>query len=442
MKYKAIFLDDKEFERLPYREMESKVGVADPKTGTAYARTSNVPIIDAFNIMHELEHLEDGHEGEHADHYDPEHGVYYKGFGDMFGGMGQGLSNLGGAFSRGAGGITRGVQGLFGGGPQPTEGRVSVDPLRTASGAGKQSPLSMLSGGRGFNSPMSMLPGRSTPSSGSVMSQFQGKGGFNAPMSALPKSGGGGPSFNLNFGGGQSSWNAPSGRSNWGQPPTPPSGPGPAKPSSYGLSGAGIQTPKQPSFFQNLVGKGGNATQLGAGAALAGFGQLAAPKVKVPNLAELPSVQRLSNMNFSNFKEMDPALAEALNRDFDQIDARERDQLIATYKSLRPGADIESDSSFRRDIMELQDSQGKRRTDQLAKYRFEFISKQLQLSQLELQQMQQLAEYDIATIAAQLNIDAADAQAFKETFGNLGGMFASSGLGLNQAPAEKQNVSS
>lgn len=74
-------LSDAEFEALPYPEMSESVGVADPKRRIAYVRQTHIPIVDAFNIAHELEHLKDGHEGVHADHY--RNGVYYKGFGDV-----------------------------------------------------------------------------------------------------------------------------------------------------------------------------------------------------------------------------------------------------------------------------------------------------------------------------------------------------------------------
>ena len=74
-------LNDEEFESLPYPEMSTSVGVADPRNRTAYVRKTHMPILDAFTIAHELEHLEDGHEGVHADHY--RNGVYYKGFGDI-----------------------------------------------------------------------------------------------------------------------------------------------------------------------------------------------------------------------------------------------------------------------------------------------------------------------------------------------------------------------
>ena len=72
---------DEEFEALPYPEMAGSVGVADPVTKTAFYRKSNIPILDAFNLAHELEHLKDGEHGVHADHY--ANGVYYKKFGDI-----------------------------------------------------------------------------------------------------------------------------------------------------------------------------------------------------------------------------------------------------------------------------------------------------------------------------------------------------------------------
>src|SRR3990167_11538861 len=186
MKYKAVFLDDTEFESLPYRDMGEKIGVADPRTKTAYARKSGIPVIDAFTIMHELEHLEEGHEGVHADHYDPELGVYYKGFDNLFSAIGGGLSNMGGAVARGAsnvggalssgaGAISRGVGGLFGGG-------------QGMSGVGKQaipSPYGMSANASGGGSPLDPF----TSSRGAFVGSF--------PSGAGPS--GGGVSPNLLF---------------------------------------------------------------------------------------------------------------------------------------------------------------------------------------------------------------------------------------------------
>lgn len=110
MQYKVEFLDDQTFEALPYRDMHEKVGVADPKTMRAFVRKSGMPVMDVFNAAHELEHLKDGHEGVHADHYDPDHGVYYKNFGNVL----SAVAPLALAFIPGVGPLLSGALGGFG----------------------------------------------------------------------------------------------------------------------------------------------------------------------------------------------------------------------------------------------------------------------------------------------------------------------------------------
>ena len=75
-------LSNEEFEALPYPDMSRSLGVADPRNRTAYVRETGLPILDTFNLAHELEHLKDGHSGAHADHY--RNGVYYKDIGEVF----------------------------------------------------------------------------------------------------------------------------------------------------------------------------------------------------------------------------------------------------------------------------------------------------------------------------------------------------------------------
>ena len=77
--YEIKILSDKEFEALPYPELEMSLGVADPETNTAYVRDTHSIELNKYLIDHELEHLIEGHDGEHSDHY--KHGVYYKNFG-------------------------------------------------------------------------------------------------------------------------------------------------------------------------------------------------------------------------------------------------------------------------------------------------------------------------------------------------------------------------
>lgn len=79
--YEIKILSDKEFEALPYPELEMSLGVADPKTGTAYVRYTHSDELNKYLIEHELEHLIEGSGGEHSEHY--RNGVYYKGFGNI-----------------------------------------------------------------------------------------------------------------------------------------------------------------------------------------------------------------------------------------------------------------------------------------------------------------------------------------------------------------------
>lgn len=76
--YNVQFLDDHEFEKLPYKDVDIALGLADSKTGQAYVRRTGVNVLDVHTAMHELEHLEQGEHGEHADHQYHKDGVYYK----------------------------------------------------------------------------------------------------------------------------------------------------------------------------------------------------------------------------------------------------------------------------------------------------------------------------------------------------------------------------
>lgn len=459
MKYTATFLDDAEFDALPYRDMESKVGVADPEKGVAYARKTGIPVLDAFNILHEIEHLEEGHEGEYADHYDPEYGVYYKGFGNMFSGIGNAFSNIGGGISRAAGGISRGVGSIFGGGQHTVpegsltrpvgQGGIVLHGSNAAKGGYSSQPWAMPGGP--LSTPATMMPPGGSAIQKITPLMKAGPAPFSNQQNQrnlldqfFPAAGKAISSMIPPFDPSKQSRIMPGGGT-----PKPPQPPQSAMPSNntfdyvgqsdFGMSGSNgnmgasnrIESGNKSGDFLSQIFPGGK-TQGIAGLATMGAGQLMAPKVEIPDIGQMPNMQALRNMNFRNFQEMDPALQDAINRDFDMIDARERERLIGTYKSLRPGADYESDSSFRRDIQELERNQALRRSDALAKYRMEFIANQLQMSRLELEQLTILANADIATIAAQLNIDAQAAAEFKEAFGTAGGMMLQGGLGINQ----------
>ena len=82
--YNVEFMNDMEFENLPYETMGEKVGVCDRDNRRIFVRASGIKPLDAFNAIHEIEHMQDGEWGKNAHHRDPKRpGVYYKGFGDI-----------------------------------------------------------------------------------------------------------------------------------------------------------------------------------------------------------------------------------------------------------------------------------------------------------------------------------------------------------------------
>ena len=74
--YNIQILSDKEFDSLPYPETEASLGIADPKTNTAFVRHTASDDLNKYLVNHELEHLIEGHGGKHSEHY--RNGVYYK----------------------------------------------------------------------------------------------------------------------------------------------------------------------------------------------------------------------------------------------------------------------------------------------------------------------------------------------------------------------------
>lgn len=84
MRYKIQFLDNDSFNNLPYKDVETSLGLADSRTQTAYVRRTGINAVDMFTAAHELEHLEEGHAGEYASHNKYGDGVYYKDIMEIF----------------------------------------------------------------------------------------------------------------------------------------------------------------------------------------------------------------------------------------------------------------------------------------------------------------------------------------------------------------------
>lgn len=113
MSYSIHFLNDQDFEKLPAKDIESKIGVAYPHTGEAFVRSTGVNTLDVFTALHELEHLKGNDLDEH---FDQENKCYYKGFSQALGPVG---GVLGSMFGGPVGGILGSSMGGSMGGGSP-----------------------------------------------------------------------------------------------------------------------------------------------------------------------------------------------------------------------------------------------------------------------------------------------------------------------------------
>lgn len=147
MSYSIKFLNDKDFERLPAKNIESKIGVAYPETGEAFVRSSGVDVVDVFTALHELEHLRGNDLDEH---FDTENRCYYKDFGQMLSPI---MGGIGSMFGGPAGGGIGGLLGsLFGGGSKPQQKQPSYNFNMPAMEQGSAAPATVQTGASGGTS--------------------------------------------------------------------------------------------------------------------------------------------------------------------------------------------------------------------------------------------------------------------------------------------------
>ena len=414
MSYQIQILSDEEFEELPYSEAGISLGLADTKTNTAYVRYVANGELQKYLVNHELEHLIGSDRDEI--HHDGE-GVYYKGFGNVFSGIGSalsgagssimgGLSNIGSGISNLAGSATRamGFGGGFQGGANPSGGMAAA----AASNPALRAPTGYSGGlaSMGANFPQFRIPSSGLSSFGQLGASPMGFGGSTQGYTPRSTQGMGmqGPSL----GGMQSSSprvGSSSQAGSQGQPPSP-----------------GTQQQAQGGGFMDAFG----------GELMSGLGSMASNKIMsmfggsggmatgggnmphIPDLSQLPSVQQYKSFDFrNNLDKMDPALQDAVNRDFDRIDAQEQHDFRNRWKNIRPGADIENDSVFAKDYQSLQQTQATRRADALAKYRMENMQFQFGVNKTEAQRLMDLAQLDISTISFNTGLDAQEAMQLK-----------------------------
>jgi len=395
MRYELTFLDDKEFESLPYLDTQTSLGLADTKKGKAYVRRTGVKAVDVFTAMHELEHLEGDKLGEH-DRYG--NGVYYKDFGSALsgaansamGGLGSAAnligSSIGGA-AKSIGGAANSV-GSFISNPlqafQP--GKAPVSSMANAVASGSQTPGSSSSIYPGVMGLSGALNATQPNLSGPFSSKLGASGLLSSPQIKLPSS-----STSMSL--------TPSASTQTAQPQAPQGQGG----LGGMLGGVGMDLLKQAGggLLSKFVGSSGPQ---GGGA-------------RLPDMSGLESVQAFKNYDLrGQMNQLDPGLESAINRDFDQMDQQEQHDFQSRWKNIRPGADIESDSVYKRDYQNLLAEQQQRRADAMSKYRFDYVKTQLGINELEAQRLQTLAQLDVQTIAINTGLEQEEAMQLKQMF--------------------------
>lgn len=193
----------------------------------------------------------------------------------------------------------------------------------------------------------------------------------------------------------------------------------------------------------------------------AGAGLFAGKSPKVPGLPQ--SAQDYASQVRGGGSQLNQLatskLTEGLNQPFQQISADEESaalrpieqqqeqelrQLTGMYKSLRPGTDPTTDTTYQRDLGLLNDRYAKVKGDAVAQlhrqayndYQGQQSQRIDQAGQLDAQTqsaMQQVAQWDIDQIATQFGVDYADAAQLKQFLMTEGATLFNSAVDPNQA---------
>lgn len=300
-----------------------------------------------------------------------------------------------------AGGLSNMLGGLFGGGQQSQPAQKS--PL------GGNSFGSQLMSGVGQNIQGPRTQSYQSPNISSIFQAF----GQNKPQQASPAKA---PSFTPLTGG----YNQPG-----GQPPQQPSPQGvPQNIAKVGGAGATAPTAK-PDFMQNIMSMFGedksHQMQTIGGAMMPMLGNAMVKTPHMPDISSLASYQKLQNPGVT----LDPTMEAKIRGDFAVTADKRRAERQAAWKNLRPGADIESDSGYKRDMQDLEQSLTDEEEGLVAQAR-------LQNKQIEYQRLQTLADADVQVLMNEYGLNYADAMALKAQIGQVGGQLTSKGLGLDQ----------
>ena len=463
--YTVKVLSEVEFDKLPYRHTKTSLGLADAKTGVAYVRDTGYNDLTKDTISHELDELMatvSPHE---------EDGIRYKNLASLGAGAGAGvlssmvpfLRPFQGALSAGAGALAAdkgnrlqgALQGFSGGGIGTGVGGGVFDAFK-----GVSSP-----GGTFGKALQNFVPGveRGLTQYAGTVPGFGGVGTDN-PTGALAKffSGGAGAptqtTAKLATQAGQTGGTSGI--------PTPGQVGAPLLAERLGgQTGAGTvsstigqDTPLKPGTGTFSISEA--IKKALPGLAIAGAGDLFAPKVNAPDTSGIQS--RLDEQiktggepmaKEAGLNEMfrilgspiDTPPEAAFNQGDIYADRQLTDDLTALrneFKAVNPNANVDSNSAFLNKKQELIERSREQRTAARDELSFQFETQQLQtkyntmvqalnLDQSQMSQYVQLAQMEIDQMMLQYGIDAQTAANFKTMFADLGRLQGQQPSGLD-----------
>ena len=166
---------------------------------------------------------------------------------------------------------------------------------------------------------------------------------------------------------------------------------------------------------QTLLGQG---IKTGAGLLTAGIGQAMAGKPQTVNPQDSALFnQVVERVQSGTQVEMTPAQRQAIEYNYDQQLENARKNIIARFKSLRPGSDIANDSQLQQALTELEADFAEQKATAMT-------AAQLGLTETQTAQLSQLAAYDINSLATSAGISNQEAADFKKMMADFGGMIA------------------
>ena len=429
-------MNDAEFDRLPFKHAREALGCANPKTGTAYVRRTGIKALDAYVTDHELDELVQ----KHSEHEDME-GIRYKKGKNIFSRILPALAGIitGGFFGPIAGGLAAGGTSAL---TQkhlrsPEAGGGKIDFLE----AGLQGLTGATLGtslGKGFSSGFTAGGEAGKGLLGKLGSGFKGAAGslgFNAAgggastlardpslaLSSIPSLRGASEIASRGVQGGAASFantlGMGQGVSGVGQAVSPSllggsqSGTSGISPTEEATSGVKAKGGVFESI-QNVLKNPLASKALGAG--IAGIGELGGAKTLGFDPSTLPSVKNLTERIESGaLAELTPDQMSSINAQFDRQLGDARQAIEQRFKALRPGSDITNDTEFQKVISELEADFAQRKSSEVLRI-------QMGLTQQQTENLSQLANLDVFTLAQQAQISSEEAQRFKTLMADLG----------------------